>query len=132
MGIASTVAIICLAIACLGVGNLILASIHARQFELGVLRAMGSTKPVLARLIAGQTLIIAVAGCVLGVAMGTQATIIGQHLYRALLGIEYDLIIPWDVIAWGSVAVIAAAIVSALPAIVQVWRAHPRTLLAME
>jgi len=132
MSIATAVAAMALVIGSLGVGNLILAGIHARRFEFGVLRAIGGRKFMLGRLIIGQTLIIALTGCVLGVVMGMQATSIGRHLYQSLLGVTYDLLIPWDMIGVGTAAVIVAAIGAAIPAVIQIVRAHPRTLLSSD
>jgi putative ABC transport system permease protein len=132
MSVASVVAGVGLAISCLAVGNLILAGIHARRFEFGVLRSIGAKKTVVVRLIIGQTIVIAINGCLLGVIMGATATLVSQHLYQSLLGIHFRLIMPWDVVLYGSVVVIFAAILSALPALWQVWRMEPRDLLASD
>lgn len=132
MRIASVIAMVGLAIACLGVGNLIMASIQARAFEFGVIRSIGGSRPVLVRLIAGQTLLTAIAGCMLGFALGIEVTIVGQHIHRRLVGLVYGLNIPWDVTLWGTIAVIAAALLAALPATVFLLRTHPRELLASE
>lgn len=132
MSIASVVAMLGLAIACLGVGNLIMAGIQARAFEFGVIRSIGGSRPVLVRLIAGQTLLTALTGCVLGFLMGVQVTIVGQHIHKRLVGLVYELTIPWDITFWGSLAVIAAALLAALPAAVFILRTHPRDLLASE
>jgi putative ABC transport system permease protein len=125
-----TIAGALLIMACLGVGNLILASLAARWFEMGVLRAVGATPLMLGRLVAAQTLLIGLVGCVTGTALGVALANIARMLHQHLLGIEYTLHPPWRAIAWGSAIVLAAAVIAALPAIVRAATAHPRKLLA--
>jgi putative ABC transport system permease protein len=125
-----TIAGALLVMACLGVGNLILASLAARWFEMGVLRAVGATPMMLGRLVAAQTLLIAMVGCVTGTALGVALANVDRMLHQNLLGIEYALHLPWRPIAWGCLVVLAAAVIAALPAIVRAVTAHPRKLLA--
>lgn len=132
MTLASTVAIASLIIACLGVGNLILANLTARRFEYGVLRAIGAPRGMLGRLVAGETILVALVGCVVGTALGIQLALLGQHFHKTMMGLVYDVRVPIGVTAWGWAAVVAAALLAALPAIVRLVRQHPRVLLAAE
>ncbi|RMH14113.1 MAG: ABC transporter permease, partial [Planctomycetota bacterium] len=50
----SVVAAMSMLIACFGVANVVAASIHARRFEFGVLRAVGAQRWLLTRLIIGE------------------------------------------------------------------------------
>src|SRR4029079_4177935 len=93
MALASTVAIASLIIACLGVGNLILANIAARRYEYGVLRAMGASRGMLGRIVAAETLLVALVGCIVGTGLGIQLAATGQSLHRRLVGLVYSIVV---------------------------------------
>ena len=57
-------------IALVGVGNTISLSIHERTRELGLLRAVGMTRRQLAESVVWESVIIALAGTVIGLAIG--------------------------------------------------------------
>jgi hypothetical protein len=46
------------------------------------------------------------------------------------VGVTYPLHLAWDVIAWGTLVVLAAALLAALPTIWRLMRYPPRALLA--
>ncbi len=124
MGVASML------IACFGVANLIVASIQARQFEFGVLRAVGAQRGLLARLVLGEALIIALGACVLGTIMGMQVSWAGQILYQVLLGIDLSLVVPLDATSIGWVTLLVITLGAAVPATLRLMRRKPRELLA--
>jgi hypothetical protein len=49
-----------------------------------------------------------------------------------MMGMVYDVRVPIGVTAWGWLAVLAAALLAALPAIARLMRQHPRELLAAD
>jgi putative ABC transport system permease protein len=126
----SAVAVCAMIVACFGVANLIMAGIDTRRFEFGVLRAVGAGPGVLLRLVLGEAVIIALAACVLGTAMGFQIAWAGRRMNRLLVGIDLDLLVPVTgmAIGWGAVMVIT--LLAALPAALAVMRSPPRELLA--
>lgn len=126
----STIAVVSMFVACFGVANLIIASIDARRFELGVLRAVGAQRGLLARLIIGEALLIALTAAVLGTLMGIQGSWAGQRLYGLLLGLSLNLRPPPLPIAVGWAAVILLTLGAAWPAIWRLNRKRPRDLLA--
>ena len=132
MTVASSLALSALLIASFGVANLIVAEIHARRFEYGVLRAIGGQRGLLGRLIAGQTLFVAIIACVTGTALGMQLALQGKIFHVRLVGIEYGWHIPYDVIAWGSSIVIAMALAAAAPATWRLIRRPTTQLLAAD
>jgi putative ABC transport system permease protein len=119
-----------LVLACFGVGNLVVAEVAARRFEFGVLRAIGAQRGLLGRLVAGQTLLVALVGCAAGTVLGVHLALTERAFHRRLIGIEYAPHLPWDAIAWGTLAVVAAALLAALPAIWGLVRQPPRALFA--
>lgn len=132
MAVASTLGLASLFIAAFGVANLIIAELNARRFEFGVLRAIGSQRAMLGRLIAGQTLAIALVACIAGTALGLQLGVVAKIFHARLVGIDYAWQMPWGVMALGATIVIAMAVGAAVPAIVQLMRKKPTELLAAD
>lgn len=126
----SVVAVLAMLIACFGVANIVIASIDARRFEFGVLRAVGAQPSLLTRLVLAEVLIIAIASAVLGTLVGLQGGWAGTKLHRLLHGLALELRPPLDaiVVGWGIVVVLALA--AALPAVAALARTKPRQLLA--
>jgi putative ABC transport system permease protein len=120
----SAIAGLVLLIACLGVANLVIAAIESRRFEMGVLRAVGAQRGLLARLILSETLLVALAAGVLGTLMGIQGSWAGQRLYSLLLGLSLELRPPPLPIAAGWLVLIVLTLLAAGPA---VWRLNRRT-----
>lgn len=132
LSIASLLAGATLLIACFGVGNLIVANIASRRFEYGVLRAVGSPRWMLGRLILAETTAMALVACVTGVLLGLQLALVARELHGRVLGLVYGLHAPWGVIAGGAGVVIAVALLAAAAPIARLVFTPPRVLLASE
>lgn len=128
--IATIVAVFAMLIGCLGVGNIMVASIDARRFEFGVLRAIGATRGMLARLLFAEVLVIALTACVLGTLMGFQGSWAGLRLQRFLAGLELSFVPQAGPIALGWLGLIALSLLVVTPVILRVSRARSRELLA--
>jgi putative ABC transport system permease protein len=128
--ITAAVAVLAMLVACFGVANLIIASIQARQFEFGVLRALGGTRGVVVRLVLGEAVIIAAAAAVLGTLMGVQGAAGGQRLNEVIWGIQYAISLPWGPIAAGWGVVVLMTLGAAAPAVAALARKSPRELIA--
>jgi putative ABC transport system permease protein len=126
----TTIAFVAMLVACFGVANLIVASVQARQFEFGVLRAVGAQRGMIGRLVAGEALLVAMAACVLGTAMGIQGSWAGQRLYRLLLGLSLELRPPPLPILAGCLLIVVLTLAAAWPAIWRLNRRRPRDLLS--
>ncbi len=126
----SLVAIAAMLVACLGVANLIIAGIQARTFEFGVLRAIGAQRGLLARLVLGEALLIALTACVVGTAMGIQGAWAGQRMYEKMLGLLLQLQVPVDAVAAGWCVLTLITVAAALPAVLALLKKEPRELLA--
>lgn len=126
----SSVAVGSMFIACFGVANLIAAGIHARRFELGVLRAVGGSRGLLARLIGAEACIVGLSACVVGTLMGFQGAWAGRVLYTHLIGIDLRFHPPVAAIGAGWVFVLVLTIGAAAPATAWLNRRKPRELIA--
>jgi len=129
MRVMSIVAVGALLIASFGVASVVIAGIDARRYEFGVLRAIGAQGSLLRRLVIGETIIIALAACVLGVALGLHGAATGQVVYELVAGLELRVVPPIVPIAFGCAAVFITALGAAWPAAARLSRKTPRELL---
>ena len=111
------------------VANLLLADIRSRRYDLGIMRATGASRAAVARLVLGQALLLAAAGCGLGAALGYQLALCGRLLHGRLFGLQYPLAPVWDVFLWSAAATLGAAALAALPALRMVIRPRPIRLI---
>jgi putative ABC transport system permease protein len=101
-------------IAVLGIVNTLALSIVERTRELGLLRAVGMSRRQLRAMIRWESVIIAVIGGVLGVAVGMQ---VGVTLVRGLGDFISSVTFPWARLALFLVfAVLAGVAAAVLPA----------------
>ncbi len=130
MKVVSSIAIAAMLIACFGVANVVVAGIHARKYEFGVLRAVGAGGGTLARLILGETLLVVVAASVIGIAMGFQAAFAETVLWAGLAGIDVAIELQADAIGLGVATITLLALGAAAAPALSLARRAPRELLA--
>jgi putative ABC transport system permease protein len=130
MLVVSVIAVMSMLVACMGVANMIVAAIDARQFEFGVLRAVGARRGMVLRLVLAETVLVALTAMVLGTLMGLQTVWAGQKVDAMLLGIELSVRPPGLAIAAGCLVTLVMAVGSAVPAVMALSRRKPRELLA--
>ena len=130
MVVSSAVAVLAMVVASFGVANLIIAGIHARRFEFGVLRAVGAERSLLVKLVLGEAILVGLTASLLGVAMGLQGVLVGRHVIEMLLGIEFTALPPLWPTVLACVFVICVALLAAAPAAMGLARNGPRELLA--
>lgn len=99
-------------IAVLGIVNTLMLSVYERTRELGLLRTVGTTRRQVWGMICGESVIIAVIGCALGLAVGL---LWGWAVTTALRGQFVDrLAVPPGQLGWFVVASVIAGFVAAL------------------
>jgi putative ABC transport system permease protein len=105
-------------IAVLGIVNTLALSVIERTREIGLLRAVGLSRPQLRRMVRLESVIVAVLGAVVGVVMGIA---FGVALQKAITDQGVDVLdIPWlRLMAF----VVVAALVGVLAAVVPARRA---------
>jgi len=126
----SSVAVVAILIACFGVGNVIVASVDARRFEFGVLRAVGARGGTLARLVLAEAVIMALTAGALGTLLGAHAAWAEQRLYQLLAGLDLSLRLPAGPVAAGWLIVLSMALLAATPSAAALARRSPRALLS--
>ena len=121
-----------LMISYIGVLNIILASIRARRWSMGVLRAVGFTRWTLVRLVLAEGLLIGVVADVLSLGFGILAGWCGSVLAQSISffgGMNPPLVIPWPPIVSGLAIALALSTVAALWPALSIGRAEPMALL---
>jgi len=107
-----------LVIATLGVVNTLALSVVERTREIGLLRAIGLTRPQLRRTMTIESVATTVFGALLGVTLGLA---FGVALQQELAddGLEV-LSVPWTTVV---VVLVGSAVVGVLAAVLPAWRA---------
>jgi len=124
--------LITLLVTSLGGVNTIMASVRARRWELGVLRAMGITRWAICRMILAEGLLIGLVACFLSLAFGVTAGWCGTGISQYVSffgGLNPPLVIPLSQLGFGFGVTLLLCLVGALwPAIVT-GRTEPLKLL---
>ena len=86
---------VALAVAALGVANLMMVNVTSRTREIAVMRAVGATKSQIVRLVLTEAISLAAVGCILGVMLGMHTARSMNHLTTQLVGFEPLYTVPW-------------------------------------
>ena len=81
-------------VASLGVANMVIASIHARRFEFGVLRAIGAGRAQLVRLVLAEVTLIGIIAGVLGGCAGLWLAFMATQVDRLAVGFAMNFLDP--------------------------------------
>lgn len=99
-------------IAVLGIVNTLMLSVYERTRELGLLRTVGTTRRQVWGMVSGESVIIAVLGCVVGIGVGL---LWGWGVMRAIRDQFTDVfVVPYGQLGWFVVASVLAGFVAAL------------------
>lgn len=97
----TTIPVVALIVAALGVGNLMTANVASRTREIAMLRAIGATKGQIVRLVIGEALVLGTLGSILGLALGLHAAHGMNSMTVAIWGYQPTWTIPWDLVLPG-------------------------------
>lgn len=128
----SVLPLVAVAIGCLGVLTVIVSSVRARQWEMGVLRALGFTRGTLVRLVAAEGLLVGVVACALSLGFGIMAGWCGTGLSQYMSffgGLRPVLVIPVAALLVGLTVVLVFAALAALGPAIATGRTDPLKLL---
>lgn len=125
----STVAFAAMGVASLGVTNTILASIRTRRWQFGILRSIGLTRSQLLRLVLAEAILLALVGCVMGVAAGLEMSVNAEAVSVVVTGYVPRMVIPWHYVLLGVELVILVSVLASLGPAILVARAQPLDLL---
>ncbi|NLS93249.1 MAG: ABC transporter permease [Planctomycetaceae bacterium] len=129
---ASVMPLVAVAIGSVGMLTVVISSVRARQWEMGVLRALGFSRGTLVRLVVAEGLLVGIVACVLSLGFGIMAGWCGTGLssYMSFFGgLQPVLVVPPAALLIGLVAVLLFAALAAIGPAVRVGRTHPLELL---
>lgn len=130
LAVQSAIAFAALVLASLGVGNVVLANIHGRRYEYGVLRAVGAPTHMLARLVFAEAVVLAITAALVGTLLGLHLSAVAATHYRHLAGLPVRVTFPVIPTAIGWAVVIALTLLAAVPGVLSIVRPRPAALLA--
>ncbi len=128
----SQLPLVTLLISALAVVNTMVASVRARRWELGVVRAVGVTRSAVFRLVLAEALLVGLVACVLGVAGGALAGACGAKVSGMIGtwgGMAAGLELRWDKLLPGVGLTIALCVTAGLWPAVSAGRAELLGLL---
>ena len=124
--------LIVLAIMTLAVVNTIMASVRARRWELGVLRAVGLTRGGLARLVLAEAILVGVVACALSLAFGLTSAWCANGICTYIFyfgGLQPPLVVPWTKLLLGFSGTLALCLIAALVPAIATGKTEPAKLL---
>ncbi|MEW4569706.1 ABC transporter permease [Tautonia sp. JC769] len=128
----SQLPLVTLLITSLAVVNTIVSSVRARRWELGVLRATGTTRGGLIRLILAESILIGLVVGALGLAFGVMAGWCGTGMAPSIHrfgGMSTPLVLPWARIALGLATTLGLCLLAAAWPAIAAGRSEPLALL---
>lgn len=124
--------LITLAITCLGVLNALLASVRARRWDIGILRAIGFTRWAIVRAVIAEGLLIGIVAAGLSLAFGILAGWCGTGISQYVsffAGMPPAFILAWGPISFGLISAILMCAIAAIGPAITMARTQPLTLL---
>lgn len=108
--------LVALAVALLGIASTLLAQVVERTRELGILRALGASRRQIVGAVALEAGLLGSAGALLGLPVGVLlAAVFVRILGLKAVGWSIPLVVPWGLLAVGTLAAIASAVAAGLP-----------------
>lgn len=116
----TSVPLVALIVAALGVGNLMMANVASRTRQLAMLRAVGTTRGQILRLVLGEALVLGVMGCVLGLTLGLHMADTLTRMTTAIWGFAPQRSLPPDLLG---AAIGFTLLVCLIAGLIPAWRA---------
>jgi putative ABC transport system permease protein len=128
----SRLPVVVLLITSVGVFNTLLASVHARRWDFGILRSVGYTRSMLVRLVVAEGVLIGIVAGGLSLVFGTLSGWCGAGMSRYISffgGMNTDLVVPWPEVLSSLAAVLLLSSLAALWPAISIGRTKPLDLL---
>ncbi|MSR28203.1 MAG: ABC transporter permease [Phycisphaerales bacterium] len=129
MTICSSIAGGALILASLACATVIAAGVSARQREFGILQAVGATRGLVVRLVAGEAIVMGVTASLVGTAFGWHLAWMEARVYHDLVGLELHPTLDPTIALIGAATVIVTALLASVPSMRLVTRRSPSALL---
>jgi putative ABC transport system permease protein len=110
----SAIPLVGLIVAALGLANLMAANVASRSKQIAVLRAIGTTRGQLARIVIGEALVLGLIGSVVGLALGIALGRTSNFMTMLLSGFQPEFAVPWLMVAAGAALATALCLLAAM------------------
>lgn len=129
MMLASLAAFAAMAVASLGMANVMAANVSARRREYGILRASGAGRWTVTALVLAEALLTGLGACVAGIGLGMHDSFNASYLYRVMVGLLTSPKFPVTPIAIGVAGLLLMALVAAWIPARRIGKAMPCELM---
>ena len=119
-GLYNALLFVCLLVSMLGLGNTLAMSMYERRREIGVLRAIGTARRSVARMVLTESATLVLVALVLALPLGVATAALTINVIAGTFGFEPAFVYPWRVIPG---LVLIAAAVSLVAALIPARRA---------
>ncbi len=121
--------LIAISLGALAVASTLVVSIHARSWDIGIMRSIGLTRWQLIRQVLAEGIVICLLGCVISLMFGLLIAWTFAVIAAERMGVSISFVIPWDMLFLGlGVAVLSSLAACLWPAVVAA-RKQPLDLL---
>jgi putative ABC transport system permease protein len=110
----SAIPMVGLIVAALGLANLMAANVASRSKQIAILRAIGTTRGQLARIVIGEALVLGLIGSVVGLALGIVLGRTSNFMTMLLSGFQPEFAVPWLMVAGGAALATVLCLIAAL------------------
>jgi ABC-type lipoprotein release transport system permease subunit len=89
---------VALVVAAIGIGNLMMLSVHARTRQIAILRAVGAMRSQILRMVLAEAITLGLLGSILGLGLGLHQAHSEDYLVGELSGVYAGVVIPFGTI----------------------------------
>jgi len=114
MVVLTWIPIFVLIVAAIGIGNLMMVSVHMRSRQIAILRAVGAQKSQIVRLILTEAITLGMLGSAMGLAFGFHEARSVNIVAEVLSGIRLDFVVPLGTISAGIALSVTVCLISGI------------------
>lgn len=105
---------ILLVVAAVGIGNLMMVSVHMRTRQIAVLRAVGAVKSQIVRLILTEAITLGLLGSVMGIALGLHTAYSDQQITSDIIHVTFQFVVPTGTIALSVLVTVGVCLIAGI------------------
>jgi putative ABC transport system permease protein len=110
----TAIPVVALIVASIGVGNLMMANVSSRVRQIAILRAVGTTKWQIVRMVLGEALVLGAIGSLIGVVLGMHSAYNMNLLTYRTIGFKPIWAIPWTYVVLGILFAVGVCIAAGI------------------
>lgn len=112
--IATWIPSIALIVASMGVGNLVMVSVHARSRQIAIMRAVGMLRSQIVRVVLAEAIALGLLGSMIGIALGIHLCRLVNQLTAEIAGLRTPMTIPYMTILLGVLLTVTVCVLAGI------------------